>query len=124
VLRIGSDSAVAPGVREALLAEDLRLVEAGDVASALEVARRERPALVLLDLDLPRAKLLEACRALRGADPRLREVPLLVVDGDAPAGREVSEVFEAGATDYLARPLKVTLLRARVRGWLLRARAG
>ncbi|HEX2485060.1 MAG TPA: response regulator, partial [Myxococcota bacterium] len=125
VLRVGRDSEVTPGVREALLAEDLRLVEASDLASALEAARRERPALVLLDLDLPRPNLLEACRALRGADgARLQDVPLLVVDGGASTGRQVAEVFEAGATDYLARPLKVTLLRARVRGWLLRAQAG
>jgi DNA-binding response OmpR family regulator len=109
-------------LREALLAEGLRLVEVSDLASALSAARRDPPSLVLFDLDVPRLQLLEACRALRAAeDPRLRDVPLLVVDGAAATGQDVVEVFEAGATDYLARPIKVTLLRARVRGWLHRA---
>jgi phosphoribosyl 1,2-cyclic phosphodiesterase/CheY-like chemotaxis protein len=125
VLLAEDDPQMARRLRESLLAEGLRLVEVADLASALEAARRDPPSLVLLDLDLPRPQLLEACRALRAsADPRLRELPLLVVDGSAATGQDVVEVFEAGATDYLARPIKVTLLRARVRGWLLRAHPG
>jgi phosphoribosyl 1,2-cyclic phosphodiesterase len=122
VLLAEQDAERASSLREALLAEGLRLVEVSDLASALSAARRDPPSLVLFDLDVPRLQLLEACRALRAAeDPRLRDVPLLVVDGAAATGQDVVEVFEAGATDYLARPIKVTLLRARVRGWLHRA---
>jgi phosphoribosyl 1,2-cyclic phosphodiesterase/CheY-like chemotaxis protein len=122
VLLAEHDPEMARRLRESLLAEGLRLVEVADLASALEAAHRDPPSLVLLDLDVPRAQLLEACRALRASeDARVREVPLLVVDGAASNGKELLELFEAGATDYLTRPIKVTLLRARVRGWLLRA---
>lgn len=107
----------------ALLREDgLRLVQVTGLAAALGAAHLAPPSLVLLDLEVPRGELLAACRKLRSSsDPRLREIPVLLVAGSAPSEREVREAFEAGATDYLTRPVKPTLLRARIRGWLLRS---
>jgi DNA-binding response OmpR family regulator len=107
----------------AVLREDgLRLVQVMGLAAALDAAHLAPPSLLLLDLDLPRSELLAACRKLRSSsDPRLREIPVLLVAGSAPSEREVREAFEAGATDYLARPIKLTLLRSRIRGWLLRS---
>jgi phosphoribosyl 1,2-cyclic phosphodiesterase len=127
-----------PAVRTVLLAEDdpelalrlaavlredgLRLVQVMGLAAALDAAHLAPPSLLLLDLDMPRSELLAACRKLRSSsDPRLREIPVLLVAGSAPSEREVREAFEAGATDYLARPIKLTLLRSRIRGWLLRS---
>ena len=100
----------------------LRLVQVAGLAAALDVAQRDPPSLLLLDLGVPRGELLAACRTLRSAaDPRLRDVPLLLVADSAPSERELREAFEAGATDYLSRPIKPTLLRSRIRGWLMRS---
>ena len=107
----------------AMLRDDgLRLVLVTGLEAALDAAQLAPPSLLLLDLDVPRSELLAACRKLRcSADPRLREIPVLLVAGSSPSECEVREAFEAGATDYLARPIKLTLLRSRIRGWLLRS---
>jgi phosphoribosyl 1,2-cyclic phosphodiesterase/CheY-like chemotaxis protein len=107
----------------AVLREDgFRLVQVTGLAAALDAAQLAPPSLVLLDLDAPRSALLAACRKLRSSsDPRLHEIPVLLVADSAPSEREVMETFEAGVTDYLSRPIKPTLLRARIRGWLLRS---
>lgn len=107
----------------AVLREDgLRLIQVTGLEEALDAAHLAPPSLVLLDVKAPRSDVLAACRKLRSSsDPRLREIPLLVVAEPAPSEREVMEAFEAGATDYLARPIKPTLLRSRIRGWLLRS---
>jgi len=106
----------------AVLREDgLRLVHVTGLAAALDAAHLDPPSLLMLDLDAPWSALLAACRKLRSSsDPRLREIPVLLVADSAPSAREVMEAFEAGATDYLSRPIKPTLLRSRIRGWLLR----
>ena len=109
---------------EAVLREDgLRLVQVTKLADALDAARLDPPSLLLLDLDVPQSELLAACRTLRSAeDPRLRAIPLLLVAGSTPSECELREAFEAGATDYLSRPIKPTLVRSRIRGWLQRSR--
>ena len=108
-----------------LSGDGLDVVHVCELRAALDAAHRSPPSLLLLDLDAPRGELLAACRSLRDAtDPRLREMPVLLVGGAAPSESEVRAAFEAGATDLLARPIKPTLLRSRIRGWLLRSEAG
>jgi phosphoribosyl 1,2-cyclic phosphodiesterase/CheY-like chemotaxis protein len=124
VLLAEDDPELARRLAGVLRADGLRLVQVQELGAALEAAQAAPPSLVLLDLRVPLRELLDACRKLRGAaDARLRDVPVLVVAGGAASEREVTDAFEAGATDYLTRPIKPTLLRSRIRGWLLRARA-
>jgi DNA-binding response OmpR family regulator len=99
------------------------VLTAGDAGSALEIARSTGPALVLLDLNLPDAGGLDVCRSLRGApDPKLRDVPIVILTGARLEQGDLLEAFAAGATDYLTKPIKPTLVRSRVRGWLQRRR--
>jgi CheY-like chemotaxis protein len=107
-----------------LESEGVRVASAADGREALEVARRERPALVLLDMQLPGLHGLEVCQALRAdSDPRFCDVPIVILTGERLKERDLLEAFEAGATDYLTKPIKPTLVRSRVRGWLLRSGA-
>ena len=122
VLLAGDDAGLQDRVAAALAQDGLRVVRAGGLSEALAALHAAPPSLLLLDLDVPRRELLAACRTVRAAsDPRLRALPVLLVGSAVPGEREVREAFEAGATDYLARPLKPTLLRSRIRGWLLRS---
>jgi PAS domain S-box-containing protein len=67
--------------------------------------------LLLLDLDLPDAPGLALLRALR-AEAATRELPVIVVSGDSHPAR-IDEAFDAGATEYLTKPLEANgLLRA------------
>jgi phosphoribosyl 1,2-cyclic phosphodiesterase/CheY-like chemotaxis protein len=124
VLLAGDDPVLQDRVAAALDRDGLQVVQVRDLGSALAAANRAPPSLLLLDLDIPRSEVLSACRSLRiGSDPRLRTLPVLLV-GAPQSENEVREAFEAGATDYLARPIKPALLRSRIRGWLLRSQAG
>jgi CheY-like chemotaxis protein/phosphoribosyl 1,2-cyclic phosphodiesterase len=104
--------------------EGFRLLTTGDGESALRMARAERPALILLDWQMPERDGLEVCRALRAErDPRLRDVPVVLLT--AQTGAQKTEAgFAAGVTDYLTKPFTPAHVRTRVRAWLLRAQAG
>jgi CheY-like chemotaxis protein/phosphoribosyl 1,2-cyclic phosphodiesterase len=121
VLIVDDDPDMLELMRAALDDEHMRLFTATDGEEALRIAREERPTLLVLDLHLPRLDGLAVCRGLRAdEDPRLRDLPILVLTGTRLDERNVMEAFVAGATDFLVKPIKPTLLRSRVRGWLLR----
>lgn len=100
--------------------QGFRLVTASDGETALRLARAERPALVLLDWQMPGADGIAVTRALRAdADPDLRDVPVVLITG-LSGGENTAVGFEAGVTDYLTKPFQPSHVRTRVRTWLLR----
>ena len=89
---------------------EFELYEAADGLEALEVARRERPSLVFLDVDMPRLDGIETCRRLREEDAtdELTIVMLTATHGD----RVESEAEQAGADLFLTKPFSpLDLLR-------------
>jgi two-component system, OmpR family, response regulator len=88
---------------------------AADGRQGLELADRERPDLVVLDLNLPRLDGFEVCRALR----RESTVPILMLTA---RDDEVDKVvgLELGADDYMTKPFSVRELQARVKAMLRR----
>jgi DNA-binding response OmpR family regulator len=92
---------------------DVRTVPDGE--SALEVDRRWRPHLIVLDRMLPGMDGLDVCRHLRAGSRAL--VVMLTAKGEVD---ERVEGLEAGADDYLAKPFKFKELLARVRAVLRR----
>jgi CheY-like chemotaxis protein/phosphoribosyl 1,2-cyclic phosphodiesterase len=104
--------------------QGFRLLTASDGETALRIARAERPALVLLDWQMPGADGIAVTRALRAdADPALRDVPVVLITGLA-GGENTAVGFDAGVTDYLTKPFQPSHVRTRVRTWLLRRGAG
>ena len=89
-------------------------VTACGAAEEARTATVERvPDLLLLDLGLPGVDGLTFCRELR-ADPRWRDVVILVCTGRADAA-DLSRVLDAGADDYLTKPVDTSMLRVRLR---------
>jgi two-component system phosphate regulon response regulator PhoB len=90
-------------------------------AVALDLARKERPELVLLDLMLPDISGLEICRQLK-SDPALREVPVIMLTARS---EEIDRVvgFELGTDDYVVKPFSVRELILRVQAVLRRSLA-
>ncbi|MFZ0377959.1 MAG: response regulator [Solirubrobacteraceae bacterium] len=89
---------------------EFRLHEAGDGVEALEVARRERPSLVFLDVDMPRLNGIDACRQMRedSATRDLTIVMLTAAHGDSVE----TEAEQAGADLFLTKPFSpLDLLR-------------
>jgi DNA-binding response OmpR family regulator len=121
VLIVDDDPDMVALLEMTLHSEGVRVLTAGDGESALEVARSEHPSLVLLDRNLPGRDGLDICRTLRTEnDPRVGDVPIVMLTGKKLKETDLIEAFVAGATDYLTKPIKPTLVRSRVRGWLMR----
>ena len=121
VLVVDDEPALLSTISYNLRREGHEVVTAGDGAQAVEVARRERPDLIVLDLMLPRMDGLDACRTIRQSPAAsLRTVPILMLTAKAD---EVDKVvrLEMGADDYVTKPFSMRELLARIKAMLRRS---
>lgn len=116
VLVVEDDATLAAVLRYNLEREGYRCLVAADGARALELARTERPDLLLLDVMLPGIDGLEVCRRVRA----LSTVPIIMLTARVD---EIDRVvgLEVGADDYVTKPFSTRELLARVRAALRRA---
>jgi two-component system OmpR family response regulator len=96
--------------------EGYEVTTAADGEQAIEMARRQKPDLIILDLMLPRMSGLEVCRILRGE----MTVPILMLTAKAEEADKVIGL-ELGADDYMTKPFSVRELQARVHAILRRS---
>ena len=96
-----------------LSADGHDVVLAPDGASALVAVHRHRPDVILLDVAMPLVDGLEVCRQLK-ADPATRLTPIVLVSGQSELADRINGI-EAGADEYLSKPVHPHELRARVR---------
>ena len=86
------------------------VIEASDGEQAVELAVQKRPALILMDLSLPKLDGLAATRKIR-QDETMGKVPIVAVSAhDAPESR--IEAFEAGCDAYVTKPIDFDSLNA------------
>lgn len=117
ILLVDDDVAVLSGLRRAFSMEGYDVVVAADGEAAVEVAEREEPDLIVLDIMLPRISGLEVCRRVRQAS----SVPILMLTARDTLPDRVAGL-DRGADDYLVKPFALEELMARVRALLRRAR--
>jgi two-component system OmpR family response regulator len=98
-----------------LVKEGYRAVTAVDGTQALEIARSEKPELIVLDVMLPKLSGFEVCRILR----KEMTIPILMLTAKT---EEVDKIvgLEIGADDYMTKPFSMRELLARVRAMLRR----
>ncbi len=115
ILLIEDDENIAEPLAYALQKEGLRVVTADNGALGLDLARRERPNLGLLDVMLPDLDGFSICRILRGET----DVPILMLTA---RGQEMDRVMglELGADDYIVKPFNYRELLARIHSALRR----
>ncbi len=104
-------------VRNALAAENARVLEAGTGREAIDLAAAERPVLIVLDLGLPDVSGLEVCREIRGWS----SAPIIVLSA-RHSDQEKVALLDAGADDYITKPFSPSEFQARVRAQLRRSR--
>ena len=96
-----------------VLQADYRLLFATDGARALQVAREQRPDLVLLDIMMPNMDGYAVCCALK-ADAATASIPVIFITALNDSQDETAG-FDVGGVDYLTKPVSPPVVRARVR---------
>lgn len=96
--------------------EQIRLVGTTKPAEGLEMARKERPAVLLLDLDMPEIDGFELLRQVKD-DATTNNIPVIVLSALSSSEDKVT-AFDLGATDYVTKPFDLAELRARLRAAL------
>ena len=91
-------------------------LQAADGEEALDAARRHLPDLILLDVMMPKLSGVEVCRRLKG-DTALPYTPIILVTAKSDT-QDVIAGLDAGADEYLAKPIDQAALVARVRSML------
>jgi diguanylate cyclase (GGDEF)-like protein len=94
------------------LSRDYRIKVASNGREALAIAEKTQPDLILLDVMMPELDGYEVCRRLK-ANPLTQRIPVIFATA---RGEEADEEFgfRLGAVDYIAKPFKLTVVRARV----------
>jgi len=101
VLVIDDEAAIRDSLRMILEYEDYQFVGAASGNEALEIVRRERPDIVLLDIKMPGMDGMEVLRKLRAIDEGL---PVVMISGHGNTATAV-EAIRSGAIDFLDKPL-------------------
>lgn len=112
VLVVDDDPEVLHQTRECLSGAGYHVLTAVDGSAARQIAREERPDLIILDMDMPGVSGVEICRNIK-SDSNLRHVPIIFFD-DNPTVEEKVAGFEAGGHDFMAKPYGEPELLARV----------
>ena len=103
-------------LRLLLQSAGFEMIEALTGEDGVAMAEKERPDLILMDIQLPGLDGYEATRRIK-ANPDLRHIPIIVVTSYALSGDDV-KVFEAGCDAYVTKPFVPRELLAKIRGFL------
>ena len=103
-------------LRDLLTSAGYEIIQAENGEEALAAAARERPGLILMDIQLPVLDGYEATRRIK-ADPALRAIPVIVVTSYALSGDE-NKARAAGCDAYVTKPFSPRALLAKIREYV------
>ena len=103
-------------IRDMLAATDYELTEAENGEQALLSIAKQRPDLILMDIQLPIMDSYEATRRIK-TDPALRSIPIIAVTSYALSGEE-RKAREAGCDDYVPKPYSPRQLLTKIRQYV------
>jgi len=118
ILVVDDDPIVRSLMRATLAHDGFAVIEAEDGVEGCRLYQEHRPDLLLVDVIMPRMDGYQLCRELRG-DPQSAYVPIVVATSldDLPS---IARAYDAGATDFIPKPINWLVLNHRVR-YILRA---
>jgi two-component system, OmpR family, KDP operon response regulator KdpE len=116
ILIIDDEPQIRRVLRATLTAQGYTTIEAKNGIEGIESARREKPDLILLDMNMPEMDGLAACRELRAGSA----VPILMLTV-RDAEKDKVRALDAGADDYVVKPFGIEELLARIRAALRRS---
>lgn len=120
ILLVDDEPDIIEIIRYNLSAEGYRILTAENGKEALEIARKEKPQLIILDVMMPKMDGIETCSQMR----KLPELDQTVITFLTARGEDYSQMagFDAGADDYITKPIKPKVLTSKVKALLRRFR--
>jgi two-component system, cell cycle response regulator DivK len=103
-------------VTRVLLVEGYEVLEASDGAEGIEMARSERPDLILMDMNLPEVDGYELTERIK-SDPELSDIPVVAMTANVMQG-DREKALQAGCIGYIPKPIDVDSLPEQVAGFL------
>jgi two-component system KDP operon response regulator KdpE len=119
ILVVDDEAQIRRVMRATLSAQGYVISEVKTGEEALEFVRKQRPDLVLLDVNMPGMGGIEACREIR----RMSDAPIIMLTV-RNAERDKVSALDAGADDYVVKPFSIEELLARIRAALRRYAPG
>jgi two-component system KDP operon response regulator KdpE len=119
ILVVDDEPQIRRVMRATLSAQGYVISEAKTGEEAVESIRKQRPDLVLLDVNMPGMGGIEACREIR----RMSDAPIIMLTV-RNAERDKVSALDAGADDYVVKPFSIEELLARIRAALRRYAPG
>jgi len=116
ILIVDDNPQIRRAVRTILVSQGFAVIDARSGEEALDLIRKQRVELILLDVNLPGMSGIETCREIR----RTSQIPVIVLTV-RNSERDKVQAFDAGADDYMVKPFGSAELTARVRATLRRA---
>lgn len=116
ILAVDDEPHILKLVSFSLRAQGFEVLEATDGLAAVDVAEKEHPDLILLDVMMPALDGYEACRRIK-ANPATKDIPVVMLSAKSQKTEQAAGV-EAGALDYICKPFTPKDLVAQVRGFL------
>ena len=112
-LLLVDDEPVNLRVLKQLLANDYQLIFARNGEEALKLAPSRQPNLILLDVMMPGLTGFEVCRQLKQQD-NTKQIPVIFVTA-LNDEQDETQGFDAGAVDYITKPISPAIVKARVK---------
>jgi DNA-binding response OmpR family regulator len=116
ILAVDDEPHILKLVSFSLTSKGFEVIEASDGLTAVELAEREQPDLILLDVMMPVLDGYEACRRIK-ANPATKDIPIVMLSAKSQKA-EQAVGLEAGALDYICKPFTPKDLVEQVRGFL------
>ena len=118
ILLIDDEDDILEFVKYNLMRDGYEVFTASNGAEGLQTALKVKPHLILLDMMMPVLDGIETCKALRRS-PVLKNVMIVFLSA---VGTEETQLqgYDAGADDYINKPIKMNILRSRVQAILKR----
>jgi two-component system, OmpR family, response regulator len=117
VLIVEDDTNLLEAIKHNLRKDGYDVINSSDGEMALEVARKEKPNVIILDIMLPKINGFEVCRILR----KEMTVPILMLTAKVDETDKIVGL-EIGADDYMTKPFSMRELMARISAMLRRAK--
>jgi len=120
ILLVDDDIDILEIVGFNLEAEGYEIFKAHNGKEAIQIAKKEKPSLIILDVMMPEMDGIEACENLR----KLPELKQTIITFLTARGEDYSQVagFDSGADDYITKPIKPKLLVSKVKALLRRVK--